>query len=79
MTAPRGFNGCYNRAPFVDATVVQDGWQDQPFNSENTTRVPLMVERPFRMEPDCQYTLTELGQADPCCIGCKWRADQKSD
>lgn len=27
----------------------------------------------FRMAYDCQYTMTELGQADPRCAGCKWR------
>ena len=26
---------------------------------------------PFRMEPDCQYTKSDLGQADKGCDGCK--------
>ena len=30
---------------------------------------------PFRMAMDCRYTLSSLGQADPRCAGCKWRAD----
>lgn len=30
---------------------------------------------PFRMAMDCRYTLSALGQADPRCAGCKWRAD----
>lgn len=29
---------------------------------------------PFRMATDCQYTLSALGQADPRCAGCRWRA-----
>lgn len=28
---------------------------------------------PFRMDPNCQYTKTRLGQADPKCQGCIWR------
>ncbi len=30
---------------------------------------------PFRMAMDCQYTLSALGQADPRCVGCRWRAN----
>lgn len=30
---------------------------------------------PFRMAPDCQYTLSALGQSDPRCAGCRWRAN----
>ena len=26
---------------------------------------------PFRMEPDCQYTKSDFGQADKGCDGCK--------
>lgn len=33
---------------------------------------------PFRMATDCQYTLSELGQADQSCQGCRWRVE-KSD
>ena len=34
--------------------------------------------REFRMAKDCQYTLTELGQRDEKCEGCKWKK-QKND
>ena len=30
---------------------------------------------PFRMAMDCQYTLSALGQQDPRCAGCRWRAN----
>ena len=30
---------------------------------------------PFRMRSDCAYTHSELGQADPRCLGCSWRVD----
>ena len=28
---------------------------------------------PFRMSPDCEYTKSDLGQADKGCIGCSER------
>lgn len=31
---------------------------------------PELVSIPHRMAKDCQYTLTELGQADKGCDGC---------
>ena len=37
------------------------------------TRTPRMVPMPFRMEPTCQYTHSDLGQADTRCAGCTWR------
>lgn len=33
---------------------------------------------PFRMATDCQYTKSDLGQADTLCQGCRWR-HEKSD
>lgn len=29
--------------------------------------------RPATAAPDCQYTLSDLGRADPRCTGCRWR------
>ena len=52
--------GCHNRAPFK----------------------PLVHSRqfglafPFRMNPDCQYTHTDLGRVDAKCSGCKHRAKE---
>ena len=61
-------NGCRNRAPYVTSILMQDGWID-----DFRTRTPRMVAVPFRMERDCQYTLTDLGRKDTRCTGCKWR------
>lgn len=30
-------------------------------------------KEPHCMSPNCEYTKTELGQADARCVGCKWR------
>ena len=62
--------GCHNRNEYTAAVVVQDGWM-----MENSLLSPRMVFSPFRMERDCQYTKTALGQADPKCQGCKHRLD----
>jgi hypothetical protein len=63
--------GCYNRAPFRESMPVQNGWVNSP---NATTRLPRMQPSPFRMARECQFTLTELGQTDPKCDGCKWKA-----
>jgi hypothetical protein len=60
---------CHNRAPFLSSIPVADG-----FYMDGYTRTPRMVPMPFRMEPGCQYTHSNLGQADKACTGCKWRA-----
>lgn len=62
-------NGCHNRGWFRTILPVQDGWY-----MDGATRVPRMVGSPFRMARDCQYTKTALGQADPGCVGCRWRS-----
>jgi len=61
--------GCYDRKDFRKEVVVQDGWHWKG-GDEQTKKV---VRVPFLMEKDCQYTLSELGQKDERCIGCKWR------
>lgn len=61
--------GCHNRAPFRTVQPMQAGWYVDGF-----TRTPRMEAVPFRMNPACQYTHTELGQADARCAGCKHRA-----
>lgn len=58
-------NGCYDRPPFRDTLSVQDGW------TKSGTKYT--VEIPFRMDQECQYRHTQLGKADPGCVGCKWR------
>ena len=66
-------NGCHNRRPFQQWVDVQAGWLNQELSLDYKTRVPNMDAVPFRMATDCQYTLTELGQQDKGCEGCKWR------
>lgn len=64
-------HGCYNRADFAPSLRMQDGWLDEQRRK--------MVLVPFRMTPDCQYTHTELGQADRRCSDCKhqYKGEQK--
>lgn len=62
-------NGCHNRPAFRAVLPVQDGWF-----LDSDTRTPRMVPWVIRAEPDCQYTLSPLGAADPGCVACKWRA-----
>jgi len=33
-------------------------------------------KEPIRMSPNCEYTKTDLGQADARCVGCKWRVQR---
>jgi hypothetical protein len=61
-------NGCHNREPFKQLMNVQDGW-----TQGGSHRVGYMVDVPFRMNPECQYTHTELGKTDKGCDGCKHR------
>ena len=69
MTGQPKKNGCHNRAPYKSFLPVQDGWY-----MDGHSRTPRMVSVPFRMDPNCNYTHTELGQADARCLGCRWRA-----
>ena len=68
-------NGCHDRKPFVRSTRVQDGWIDMRDGAGFPSRVAHMVDVPFRMTPECQYTHTDLGQADKGCAGCKHRVE----
>lgn len=61
---------CKDREPYGQTVRMQEGWIDSP---SGETRVPKMVNQPFRMNPDCQYTHTTLGQNDTRCSGCKHR------
>lgn len=71
--------GCFDRPPFRTTVPMQDGWRTTNFTREGGTREPVMVSAPFVMEPACQYTHTELGQADPRCAGCKWKTEAAAD
>ena len=56
---------CHNRPPFKPFITLRD---------HHDRGVACW---PFRMAPDCQYTKTDLGQADQRCEGCKHRVTTK--
>jgi hypothetical protein len=66
--------GCHNKPrPIANAPlIVQDGYHPGPPD----TRIALMVEAPFRMNTDCQYTKTHA--SDPQCSGCVHRHKELS-
>ena len=61
-------NGCFDRAPYV-----------QSFPATDSIRVKGLavtlgrVQVPFRMAENCQYAISDLGQVDRGCDGCKWK------
>lgn len=59
---------CHNRPPYRSSNPMQAGWF-----MDGVSRTPRMVAVPFRMSPLCNYTHTELGQADERCTGCRHR------
>lgn len=61
-------HGCHNRPPYKPAQVVADGYW-----SDGETRTQKLVSVPHRMAKECRYTLSQLGQADKHCEGCKWK------
>lgn len=74
--------GCFNRADYKANVTMQAGWNAAmtDLNTKRESRYPIMVKVPFRMSPRCEYTATsELGQADPKCIGCSRRAPALDD
>lgn len=62
--------GCHNRREYKAKLMVQDGWW-----IDGESRVPKIRQIPFTMTRECQYTHTDLGQADDRCIGCRHRMD----
>ena len=66
-------NGCHNRADYKPSYLAHDGYYDSEPGMP-LARIPRMVEVPFTMSPDCQYTQSDLGRVDAGCNGCKWRA-----
>lgn len=64
--------GCFNREPFKAMLVVQDGWIDTIVHGQ-PSRSPRMKEIAFRNSPECGYQLSEIGNADPKCAGCRWK------
>lgn len=60
--------GCKNRPPFAAAQVL--------YGHRAVDGRPIRILVPNRMEPDCQYTKTALGQVDAGCAGCKHKTNQ---
>ena len=67
-------NGCHNRADYKPSYLAQDGYYDSEPGMP-PTRLPRMVEVPFRMADGCQYAHDALvGERDARCAGCQRRA-----
>lgn len=64
--------GCHNHMPFKTSMVVQNGWYHVNFRGV-ATRIPKLVEMPWRGTPECMYTTSEAGKTDPQCDGCYWK------
>lgn len=64
--------GCHNREPLRLLVTVQHGWAEDATRG-HLSRRPVMTTISDPMTKTCQYTLTDLGQRDPKCLGCKHR------
>lgn len=68
--------GCHNkpRPNAGTAVLAQDGWVYGLFDYEagHTDRIARIVQTPYAMSTDCQYTRTHA--TDPLCSGCVHRA-----
>lgn len=68
-------HGCHNREPYKPLLLVQDGYNPMS-KPDATTRSPKMKQiESFAHGAGCQYTLSQNGQEDAGCDGCKWRHD----
>lgn len=54
-------HGCYNRKPFREAYIAQQGW------SFSGTAIRSHIKD--KMSRDCMHTEKAI---DPRCAGCKW-------
>lgn len=68
MTPPHK-NGCHNRPPLRGHCTYDLDW------SKGHPLKVVRIEHPHRMSKDCEYTKSELGQADPGCTGCKHKQE----
>lgn len=59
-------HGCYNRKPFKETLMVQDGWAGGVIRNMKTI--------PFRMSMKCEY---DNKATDAGCEGCCWQKDVK--
>lgn len=67
--------GCHNRAPLKTEAVVRAG--SVPVGRNVMAMSVKTIPDP--MTKHCNYTHTELGQADAKCEGCMHRAEQLSE
>lgn len=63
MTTPAPLNGCHNRKPYRQVIRLRDHHGRE------------VAAWPHAMTTDCQYTRSDLGQADQRCLGCRWRQE----
>ena len=62
--------GCHNRRDYRPRYFVQDGWWH-----DGWAKTAKLAQVGFVMAESCQYTHSNLGQADERCQGCKHRVD----
>lgn len=73
---------CYNRAPFKDKLLVQDGYYvpllDYPDPTGAYPVTPRKVLIDDRNSKDCQYTQSKKTNGDPRCtkdgVDCPWKS-----
>ena len=64
---------CHNRPPFAERYIGRDGyWLDGYELHAKAISIPTFGQ------PSCQFTLTELGQVDKKCDGCKHKEGRKT-
>lgn len=61
--------GCHNspRPAAEGSYPAQDGWDYDPPLAGWPSRMPIIVQVPFRMSTACQY---DKAATDPSCSGC---------
>jgi len=69
-----GHPNCYNREPFAETTMVQDGWSNEALDGKHV-RIAVMKEVPNSMSKDCKQW-DDFGEAKRMgwnCDGCIWK------
>lgn len=69
---------CYNRPPFAEARLVQDGWELVEIDGA-LTQVPVMVLIPDNMSKECQQwgPLGEARLHGWDCDECEWKEEDE--
>jgi len=66
--------GCKNRAPFPSLIPIPAVYHLNVSGHRVLAEADEM--RPYPFARDCQYTKTDLGQADKGCNDCTWRIER---